>query len=125
MPPTQVSYSVLSRHHKSALLTSNYQIITEGRIKEIPEWFPGARLNYAENILRFDGDSIACTAIRESGVTVHYSFRQLKSMVRDMAAALRVNGLQVGDRVAGKTSSPSSHHHASLSRYHSCCNELD
>ncbi|CAL1706757.1 unnamed protein product [Somion occarium] len=76
------------------------KIITEGRIREVPEWFSGARLNYAENMLRSDGDSIACTCVRETGQIVHYTFRQLKSLVREMAAALRVNGLQAGDRVA-------------------------
>ncbi|TCD70349.1 hypothetical protein EIP91_003701 [Steccherinum ochraceum] len=76
------------------------KIITEGRFKEIPTWFPGARLNYAENLLCHDGDAIAVTAARESGEITHYSFRQLRNMVRDMAAAMRVNGLQTGDRVA-------------------------
>ncbi|KAH8093865.1 acetoacetate-CoA ligase [Cristinia sonorae] len=76
------------------------KVITEGRFKEIPTWFPGARLNYAENILRHDGDAIAVTAARESGEVSDYSYRQLRHMVRDMAAAMRANGLQVGDRVA-------------------------
>ena len=68
---------------------------------EVLTWFPGARFNYAENILRNDGDRIAVTAAREIGEPSHYSFRQLKTMVRDMAAAMRVNGVQCGDRVAG------------------------
>ena len=67
----------------------------------MPLWFPGARLNYSENLLRHDGDAIAVTAARETGQIVHYSFRRLREMVRDMAAAMRVNGLQKGDRVAG------------------------
>lgn len=78
------------------------QILTEGRLKEVPEWFPGARLNYAENVLRHNTDAIACTSARETGQIAHYSFRQLRNMVQELAAALRVNGLQVGDRVAGE-----------------------
>lgn len=70
-------------------------------MKEIPIWFPGARLNYAENLLFHQHDAIACTAIREIGTVEHYTFRELRELVREMAAALRVNGLQVGDRVAG------------------------
>lgn len=70
-------------------------------MSEVPIWFPGSRLNYAENILRHDGDAIAVTAARETGYVAHYSFRQLREMVRDLAAAMRVNGLQKGDRVAG------------------------
>ncbi len=65
-------------------------------------WFPGARLNYAENLLRFNNDSIAITSARETGQIAHYTFKQLRSMVQTLAAAMRVNGLQVGDRVAGE-----------------------
>ncbi|KAF5386148.1 hypothetical protein D9615_002594 [Tricholomella constricta] len=76
------------------------QIIAPGKFPEIPDWFPGARLNYAENLLWRNNDSIACTAAGESGVITNYTFRELRQLVRRMAAALRVNGLQVGDRVA-------------------------
>lgn len=69
---------------------------------EVPIWFPGARLNYAENILRQNTDGVAVTAIREVGPVRNYTFRQLRSLVRDMAAAMRVNGLGIGDRVAGE-----------------------
>lgn len=77
------------------------QVVVEGRWKEIPRFFPGARLNYAENILRFNGDNIACTGVRESGGIKHCSFRELRTLVKDMAAAMRANGVCVGDRVAG------------------------
>ncbi|KAG6830065.1 hypothetical protein H0H92_002355 [Tricholoma furcatifolium] len=76
------------------------QIVVPGKLPEIPEWFPGARLNYAENLLWHNNDRIACTASGESGRVLHYTFRELRELVRRMAAALRVNGLQVGDRVA-------------------------
>ena len=71
-------------------------------MKEVPVWFPGARLNYAENLLRFNNDNIAVTSARETGQIAHYSFRQLRNMVQALAAAMRVNGIQVGDRVAGE-----------------------
>ncbi|KAG6817483.1 hypothetical protein H0H87_008108 [Tephrocybe sp. NHM501043] len=77
-----------------------YQIIIPGKLPEIPEWFPGARLNYAENLLWHNNDRIACTASGESSIVTDYTFRELRELVRKMAAALRVNGLQVGDRVA-------------------------
>lgn len=67
---------------------------------ETRTWFPGARLNYAENLLRFNGDNIAVTSARETGHVRQYTFRELREMVRQLAAALRVNGLQKGDRVA-------------------------
>ncbi|KAG5728825.1 hypothetical protein E4T56_gene4266, partial [Termitomyces sp. T112] len=78
------------------------QIIVPGKLPEIPEWFPGSRLNYAENLLWHNNDRIACTASGESGKVTDYTFRELRELVKNMAAALRVNGLQVGDRVAGE-----------------------
>ncbi|TFK53772.1 acetoacetate-CoA ligase [Heliocybe sulcata] len=75
-------------------------IIQPGRLPEIPTWFPDARLNYAENILARNDDGIAVTAAREWGLVQHYSFRQLRGHVRQMAAAMRMHGLKAGDRVA-------------------------
>ncbi|KAF9010591.1 hypothetical protein BDQ17DRAFT_1387810 [Cyathus striatus] len=80
---------------------SKSQILEPGKLSEVPIWFPGARLNYAENLLHRRDDGIACTEGRESGDVVNFTYRQLYGMVKRMAAALRVHGLQPGDRVAG------------------------
>ncbi|KZV69340.1 acetoacetate-CoA ligase [Peniophora sp. CONT] len=76
------------------------KVIAPGIHKLIPEWFPGARLNYAENLLWRDDDGLAITESNESGEVRSYSYRQLREKVRLMAAALRRNGLEAGDRVA-------------------------
>ncbi|RXW22984.1 hypothetical protein EST38_g2854 [Candolleomyces aberdarensis] len=76
------------------------KIIEAGPLSEVPTWFPGARLNYAENILRRRDDGVAVIAAGEDGVVRSYTFRELHNLVREMTAALRANGLQVGDRVA-------------------------
>ncbi|KXN90980.1 Acetoacetyl-CoA synthetase [Leucoagaricus sp. SymC.cos] len=76
------------------------RITSPGQFKEIPVWFPDARLNYAENLLWRTDDAVAITASGENGVIENYSFRQLREMVQKMASALRSSGLQVGDRVA-------------------------
>lgn len=73
----------------------------EGQIKEVPVWFPGARLNFVENLLYRNDDAIAITAAGESGVVTNYTFRQLRYLVGRMATALRINGLKPRDRVAG------------------------
>ena len=52
----------------------------------------------AENLLHRRDDRVALTEAGESGVVISYHFRQ---RVRVMAAALKVNGLKVGDRVTG------------------------
>ncbi|KZV61717.1 acetoacetate-CoA ligase [Peniophora sp. CONT] len=76
------------------------KVLEEGPIKEVPTWFPGARLNYAENMLWRNDDAVAITERHELGDTQSYSFRQLRELVRQMSTALRSNGLKAGDRVA-------------------------
>jgi acetoacetyl-CoA synthetase len=67
----------------------------------VPRWFPGARLNYAENLLWRTDDGIAITECNDSGNISSYSYRELREHVRKLAGALRIHGLQPGDRVAG------------------------
>ncbi|KAJ3509790.1 hypothetical protein NLJ89_g5033 [Agrocybe chaxingu] len=77
------------------------KILKPGKLlPEVPSWFPGARLNYAENLLFRKDDGIALTEAGETGIVKHVTYRQLDERVRAMAAALRVNGLKPGDRVA-------------------------
>ena len=104
-------YSVFRSIHKGRKHSGRYlcviiwikQMFEEGKLlKEIPIWFPGARLNYAENLLSRNDDSIACTASSELGQVSHCSYRELHERVRVMASALRSSGVNVGDRVAGE-----------------------
>ncbi|KAF7305938.1 AMP-binding domain-containing protein [Mycena chlorophos] len=76
------------------------RILEPGPLPEVPRWFPDARLNYAENLLRGNSDGIAITAGGESGRVEHFTHRELKERVRQMTAAMRRHGLQQGDRVA-------------------------
>ncbi|KAH9171177.1 acetoacetate-CoA ligase [Lactarius sanguifluus] len=76
------------------------KVLGEGYIKEVPRWFPGARLNYAENMLWRTDDGIAITETNETGHVASYSYRELRELVRKFATALRLHGLQPGDRVA-------------------------
>lgn len=64
------------------------------------QWFPEARLNFAENILRFRGKSEAVVGIRENGSREALTHDQLYQSVAQLAAALRAAGLKPGDRVA-------------------------
>ena len=66
-----------------------------------PKWFEGAMLNFAENLLRFDDDRDAIVSWDETGRTRRLSFRELNAEVHAFAAALRAQGVGVGDRVAG------------------------
>ncbi|KAJ7497750.1 hypothetical protein FB451DRAFT_1163582 [Mycena latifolia] len=77
------------------------RVIERGPTPEIPIWFPDVRMNYAENVLYRTDDEIACTTGGETGLVRHYSHRQLRELVRQMACAMRRHGLKKGDRVGG------------------------
>jgi acetoacetyl-CoA synthetase len=64
-------------------------------------WFPNARLNFAENLLRFRDDQPALLFRSESGVARELSYAQLYAEVANTAAGLRAAGVSQGDRVAG------------------------
>ena len=66
-----------------------------------PLWFEGARLNFAENLLRRRDDGIAIIARTETGPTRTLTFAQLTAAVAEGAAALRSAGVVAGDRIAG------------------------
>jgi acetoacetyl-CoA synthetase len=66
-----------------------------------PRWFLGARLNFAENLLRFDDDREALVSWNESGRRSSLTYRELQAAVRNVASALRSHGIVPGDRVAG------------------------
>src|SRR6185436_7310576 len=66
-----------------------------------PTWFPGARLNFAENLLRLDDDRPALIAWNEAGRQRTLTHRELRHEVARFAAALRSSGVLAGDRVVG------------------------
>ncbi len=66
-----------------------------------PRWFPGARLNFAENLLRDDGPSPALVCWDERGPIGELSRRDLRAQVARASAGLRARGVGPGDRVAG------------------------
>ncbi|MDN5848434.1 MAG: acetoacetate--CoA ligase [Nitrococcus sp.] len=69
------------------------------------EWFPGARLNFAENLLReaLHGDAAkpAVTAVSESRPRRQLSYGALCGEVGKLQGFLLAQGLGPGDRVAG------------------------
>lgn len=65
------------------------------------KWFSGARLNFAENLLRHRDDRAAIIAKREDGRTVKISHRELYDRVSELAGAMRNFGIHSDDVVAG------------------------
>jgi acetoacetyl-CoA synthetase len=67
------------------------------------DWFPGARLNYAENLLRHAAqrpDEVAIIGEHESLESTTLTWRELEEQVAALAAELRRLGVQPGDTVA-------------------------
>jgi len=64
-------------------------------------WFPGVRLNFAQNLLRHKDDRIALIARNEFGNNRQLTYADLHDQVGKLAEALRSSGVGVGDRVAG------------------------
>jgi len=65
-----------------------------------PRWFLGARLNFAENLLRYSDDRDAIVAWSERGKQRTISYSDLRRDVARTAAALWDLGVGIGDRVA-------------------------
>jgi acetoacetyl-CoA synthetase len=65
-----------------------------------PRWFVGARLNFAENLLRYRDDREAIVAWSEAGRQKSLTYAELYRDVSRVAAALRAHGIKQGDRVA-------------------------
>jgi len=64
-------------------------------------WFEGARLNFAENLLRYRDGQVALIFQGEDSDAVLLTYAQLYDEVARVAKALRDMGIQPGDRVVG------------------------
>ena len=64
------------------------------------QFFPEARLNFAENLLRPDATGEAIVFRGEDKVETRLSQAELRALVSRLAQAMRAEGLGVGDRVA-------------------------
>ncbi|MGE5380141.1 MAG: acetoacetate--CoA ligase [Methylocystaceae bacterium] len=64
-------------------------------------WFPGAELNFAQNLLRFQDERTALISCNEQGIQRKVSYAQLYQEVAALARGLRKMGIKPGDRVAG------------------------
>jgi len=64
------------------------------------QWFPEARLNYAENLLRFRDDNLAFIFKGENQKSARMTYAELYDNVARLAKSLREMGVQPKDRVA-------------------------
>ena len=76
-------------------------VLVDGDRMPGARWFPGARLNFAENLLRRRDDAPGIVFRGEDRVRRSLSFGELHDAVSVLAQALRAAGVEKGDRVAG------------------------
>jgi len=82
---------------------SPYGRVLSGHDMPGATWFDGARVNFAEHVLRnesTDGDRPALHFQSEDGPIGTLSWRELGRQVRAVATSLRERGIEPGDRVA-------------------------
>ncbi|MFH0843888.1 MAG: acetoacetate--CoA ligase, partial [Pseudomonadota bacterium] len=65
------------------------------------QWFIGAKLNFAENLLRYRDDQLALIFKGEDQDSIKMTYRELYDEVARVAKSLREAGVQAGDRVGG------------------------
>ena len=63
------------------------------------KFFPEAKLNYAENLLRTPDDTIAIEEFREDGFSNKLTRKELKTKALKMAGWMKRQGVKKGDRV--------------------------
>ncbi len=64
-------------------------------------WFEGARLNFAENLLRRSDDAVALIATGEDESFAQVTYAELRQQVAQLQGYLQQCGVGPGDRVAG------------------------
>lgn len=75
-------------------------------IDEFPQFFEGAKLNFAENLLAGKVDGLAIIEMNESNMAEpeRYSWQDLRGLVQGYADALKASGLNKGEVVARECS---------------------
>ncbi|MGA4323475.1 acetoacetate--CoA ligase [Ectopseudomonas hydrolytica] len=76
------------------------RVLREGPAMPDADWFPGARLNFAEHLLRRRDPHPALVAVGEDGSREQLSYLELAGHVAGLQRSLREAGVGVGDRVA-------------------------
>jgi len=78
-----------------------HDVITSADHIADARWFPGVRLNFAQNLLRIRDERCALIFRDAAGAWQEISYAELNQQVARVAAALRAQGLKPGDIVTG------------------------
>ncbi|XP_013403238.1 acetoacetyl-CoA synthetase [Lingula anatina] len=79
------------------------QVVDKSKsIEEVPEWFQGCHMNFAENMLQYNDDRIAVYAAVEGREQVKkITHRELRDRVALYASAMKKMGIKKNDRIVG------------------------
>lgn len=77
------------------------RVVVNGEKMPGAEWFPDAEINFAENLLRFRDNRPALVFTNEHGERTEITYAELYLATAQLAAKLKQQGVQAGDRVAG------------------------
>ncbi len=77
------------------------RILVDGNRMPGARWFPDARLNFAQNLLRYRDDRPALVFNGEDGRRIELSYAELYIEVARISAGLKDLGIQPGDVVTG------------------------
>jgi acetoacetyl-CoA synthetase len=86
--------------HLGVITSAPYERVMGEPAMPGTEWFPGARLNFAENLLRRRGDGVALIGAGEGRDDEAVTWDELRRRVARAQAGLRALGVEAGDRVA-------------------------
>ena len=81
--------------------SKSYDEVLDKRIMPGAIWFDGTKLNFAENLLKYNDDKIAIISSREDNPDVKLTYKELNKLVSSLSTGLKNLGLGKGDRVAG------------------------
>ncbi|HED38586.1 MAG TPA: acetoacetate--CoA ligase, partial [Ignavibacteria bacterium] len=81
--------------------SKGYDKILTGNKMFGAKWFVGAKLNFAENLLKYNDSNTAIISSREDAPQVKLTYSELYEFVSNVAESLKILGVREGDRVAG------------------------
>ena len=107
--PELHKWSISNIDHFWEKILSFSNIVYEGEFDQViddkskmpgAEWFKGIKLNYAENLLKFNTNKLAIESYNEDGSKVTLTYRQLNNKVSCLSSYLELIGVKSGDRIA-------------------------
>jgi acetoacetyl-CoA synthetase len=82
------------------IASENYdKVVDDLEVFPGTKWFLGAKLNFAENLLRFKDEHLAFIFQGETHLTKKITFRELNKTVARLAKSLKELGIKSGDRI--------------------------